>query len=520
MILNLNELADGDTLQTDVCIVGAGAAGITLALELEDSGRDVLVLESGGFDFDPDTQDLYVGESVGVEYGPVDVMRLRYFGGTTNHWSGRCRAFDPIDFEARDWVPGSGWPFDRDHLVPFYIRAQPYVELGRFGYTLEELGDDRPVLPLGDDIDNAVAQSSPRTRFAETYRDRLDAAATIRVVLNANATRIDTDGADGPVTAIRVVSLQGRRVTLRARHFVLAAGGLEVPRLMLQPTDAHPNGIGNRHDQLGRWFADHPASDRSGEILQSEPHPAAALLGGHDFGDTSVSRFLKLSEAAQRREGLLQCRFELRAQREPLPREGSSGVESMRHLRDELAQRSWPEDLLRHLGAMVRDIDSVAVYTYHWLRREPPSRYELKYHGEPEPTPDSRVTLTDERDALGMRRLRVDWRLTEPVRHTFARGHELLGQAFGAAALGRVRLEIEPAELFDNVRDSYHPMGATRMHVSPRQGVVDTDGRVHGVPNLYVASSSVFPTYSTGSPTLTIVALAIRLADHLKTRHA
>jgi choline dehydrogenase-like flavoprotein len=290
-----------------------------------------------------------------------------------------------------------------------------------------------------------------------------------------------------------------------------------VPRLLLQPTESHANGIGNRYDQLGRWFADHPAHSSSAEVVLNEAHPAD-LFSDYESGEAVLRRFLALSEAVQRRERLLQCRFELRPQLKPLPRSEAAGVQSLRHIRDELARRSWPEDLLRHVGTMAREIDSVAVYAYHWLRRPDPIRYEVKYTGEPEPNPESRVMLTDERDALGMLRLRVDWRVPEAARRTYARGNELLAQALGATGLGRMRVDIEPEELFENIRDSYHPMGASRMDENPRRGVVDADCRVHGVPNLYVASSSVFPTYSTGSPTLTIVALAIRLADHLKTK--
>jgi choline dehydrogenase-like flavoprotein len=514
MFQDARELEDGATLEADIGIVGAGAAGITLARELAASRAEVVLIESGGLDFDPDTQDLYQGEIIGLDYVPLDAVQLRYFGGSTNHWNGRCRAFDPIDLEARAWVDGSGWPFGLGHLLPFYARAQDHLQLGRFGYTLEELGDTRPVLPLGESFVTRLAQRSPPTRMGEAYRDELQAAPRIRVVLHANAVAIETDSSGAVVEAVEVRTLEGRRLRLRARRFVLAMGGIEIPRLLLQPHPAWPEGIGNRHDVLGRYFADHPNLP-FGRILFGTGHPAGGMFHADTVLGTGAQRFLALTPEIQRREGLPNCRLDLF----PLdPWAESQGVGSLRALGRDLVRGNWPDDFLTHLGRVVRHVDEVASFGYERLTDPAPRLLGASFSCEPEPLASSRITLGDERDALGLRQPRLDWRLSDAFERSLDRVEALLVEALGVNGLGRFQPAPEREDPRAQIVGSFHPMGAARMHVDPARGVVDADARVHGTANLHLVGGAMLPTYGYGSPTLTIVALAVRLADHLAAR--
>lgn len=514
MFLDLHEVPEGDTLAADICVVGAGAAGITLALELEGAGFDVLVLESGGFEFDGDVQDLYGGETVNPAFAPLDVTRLRYFGGSTNHWNGRSMPLTATDFEARPWIPDSGWPFDLDHLRPYYERAQPILELPPYAYRAEDwTGADWPALPLESDvITTEIVHRSPPTRMGEVYRNSLEQARDVRVCLHANAIGFELDDDVRSVRALDVASLDGRRRRVTANRFVLAMGGIEIPRLLLQPRPDLRGGLGNEHGLVGRYFSDHVNCPAIGRILFTDPQPGLAHF--RPWSRDGFQRALGLSAETQAREELLNADFSLY---EYDPRTDSAGVRSFQSITGDVRARRWPDGLLGHLGRVIGDIGDVTSYTYDHLRGTGARIADLHYSSELPPHADSRIELTSERDALGLQRVRLDWKIPEQFYSSFARPRELLAQEIGRQELGRVQFDEERlADLASHYHNSHHHMGTTRMHDDPKLGVVDRDARMHVIANLYVASSSVFPAYGHANPTLTIVALAIRLADHLK----
>jgi len=232
MFSDAREVEDGAIIEGDICIVGAGAAGITLALGLLDGGRRIVLLESGGFDYDHDTQALYQGVNLGLPYYDLDVCRLRYFGGTTNHWEGRCRPLDPIDFEARPWVPHSGWPITKATLDPFYARAHEICQLGPYRYDPADwLQPGESALAFDPArITTNLWQFSPPTRFGETYRQALAMAPDVEVLLHADVVDIATNEAGAEVDRLQVATLSGRRFGVRARAYVLACGGIENAR--------------------------------------------------------------------------------------------------------------------------------------------------------------------------------------------------------------------------------------------------------------------------------------------------
>jgi choline dehydrogenase-like flavoprotein len=264
MFIDANEVPEATVVETDICIVGAGAAGITIACEFIGTRFRVCVLESGGFASDPKTQGLYRGTNVGHHYYDLDVCRLRYFGGSTNCWGGWCRPLKPVDFKEQPWVPYSGWPFSFENLEPYYRRAQAICQLGPYGYDVSylktQIGSE--LLPLDQGrLVTDVIQFSPPTRFGEVYRLVIKSAANVRTYLSANVTNIETGETPNAVTRLRAETLSGRKFWITAKCYILAAGGLESPRLLLISNAAEKTGLGNRYDLVGRFLLSVRQSD-------------------------------------------------------------------------------------------------------------------------------------------------------------------------------------------------------------------------------------------------------------------
>jgi choline dehydrogenase-like flavoprotein len=475
VLADAHSIPNGAAIDADVCIVGAGAAGITVARELTAPTRRVVLLESGFDEPDPATQSLYDGESRGVPYFALgdETTRTRQFGGSTNQWNGECRPLNELDFETRTWLPNSGWPFDLAHLRPYYDRAQTVCELGPYGYTaIDE--------PLDGAVEHTVIQYSAPTRFGPQSRDAFARAESTTVYRGANAVDLAMTPSGRALERVEVATIAGTRFTVRARAFVLATGGIENARLLLASDGVARGGIGNARDLVGRCFMEHLYLDDAARIVADRRFRAtfgtARRLDGH-----RVRSALTLSDSIQRSERLPGSTFVVGAP-------SSTG-----------GRRSRARATVRRAVEAFRSSMAVPV----------------KHIQEQVPNPESRVLLADDRDRLGSRRAVLDWRVSDEDRVAAARSHRILR----AAGIGRVVDSLLDArtEWPPGLRGGRHHMGTTRMHADPTRGVVDGDCRVHGVANLYVAGSSVFPTSGTANPTLTIVALALRLADHLGT---
>lgn len=476
MLTDLETLADGTSFEADVCIVGAGPAGISLALALRDSGLSVLLLEAGGEDFAAEDLALYEGEaesdaSERVGDGMLTSTRARQFGGSSNLWAGWCRPLEPLDFEARSWVPYSGWPIDHTVLAPYYEAASSLVEVRPVQSASAWEGSTRPPLTV-DEVQTRMWQFSPPTRFGSVYRADLVAASDVQVVLHANLVGVRRTGSD--IEALEVRTRGGIQAVARASAFVLACGGLENPRLLLAL------GLGN--ELTGRFWMEHPHIRGAVELqLSGEELSLYADGRADEVLDTSCRGFLALSDELQAEHGLLNQSVML---------------------------RSFDD---------AQDASSLAIgrWLQHSTGREP-SVFSAMALCEQAPHPDSRITLSDHTDALGMPRLHLDWRLGEEDWRSIHRSMELLTDQLAAAGIARGRMQIRTDEPWQPLTWGAHHMGATRMASSPADGVVDPNGRLFGVDNLYVTGGSVFPTGGAANPTLTIVALALRLADHLQ----
>ncbi|OYX35285.1 MAG: oxidoreductase [Caulobacterales bacterium 32-69-10] len=522
MHLDLQQ-ADADTARdADICVIGSGAAGLTAARRLLALGRSVTLLESGGLDHEPAVAALGAGENLGEPYYPLDHARLRFFGGTTAIWGGRIARLDPIDFEVRDWVPNSGWPFGAETLEPWYEQARAVFDLPPVATGPDDL---RRAAALPD-FDPARLQlglwefDGKFNRFTFDACGDLAAHPRCTVVTHATVTQIALAAGGGGVERVIARSLSGRTLTLRPREVVLAAGGIENPRLLLA------SGIGG--DQVGRYFMEHPHG-RGGRIVGGAAWSLLrAFARSHRVGREKVAAMIALSADRQAELRVLNSSLTIAA-RQPVGTRQFWGMRAYEGVKHRMAPTRRGRGLwmtTKRLATFAqRHVDPLRPWLLH---RAGLLDLALVLRAEQAPNPDSRVLLSRETDALGVPRAALDWRTTPLDVESAAGLVSTLAAEAQRLGLGRV----EPAPWLACPEDGwrtdplisvhpiggYHHMGTTRMSDDPKRGVADAFGRVHGVENLHIVGSSVFPTSGWANPTLTIVALALRTAERVAGR--
>lgn len=554
MILDAcKDLGDGANVECDVCIVGSGPAGITLALELARHGLQVIVLEAGEKRWSRASQDFFCGQVTGPYQNSLHLYRHRRLGGTSCVWGGRCLLFDQIDFERRDYVPDSGWPITLAEMIPYYERAHAWCHIGSMTYDASTaLPDQAPEMIQGAPDDEVLMTALERwslpTNFARDYSDQLRRSVNLRVFVNAVCTAINLEDDLETVSSLKVCTSAGKTFSARARFFVLAAGGIEVPRLLLSSSHQLPSGIGNRHDLVGRYFMEHCSGNISTAVFSIDPSNIA-----HGFYKDSdgvyVRRRCNISEAAQRRHSIPNFSAFFCHPHAADPDHGSAILSALffaKHFRG-IGQRIPPflarpgskkadhgyTLWLKHCRNIILGIPELSVYLPRFAylyflkkRRIPglvlPTRnasFSLWYQAELTPNRDSRVMLDNDLDACGMRRIVMDFHYNEIDISGIVKAHQLLDRHFRRNEVGYLHFHRDDVEA--DIREQLEPagghlMGTTRMADDPKHGVVDSQCRVFGTHNLFVAGSAVFPTSSHVNPTLTIVALAVRLADDLQ----
>jgi choline dehydrogenase-like flavoprotein len=531
MFVDTRRLDDGTLIEAEVCIIGAGVAGITLALEFEKHGIGTCLIESGGFKPDNATRDLYRGESTGIPYRFADGCRSRFLGGSSNCWGGWCRPMQEQDFARREWVPNSGWPFGKSELQPYYERIRGIIRIGpnRFdtGFWVDAIGNPevRQIPFAPGSVEDGISQFSPPARFGRLYREELIRSKHVTVYLYANAVDIETGGAPD-VRLVKVKTLTKRTASVSARLFVLATGGIENARLLLASNKDRPEGLGNHNDLVGRFFMDHPRL-YSGKVYFREAwsrnmlydvkyHYQNQAVAAHG---TCVAAQFGLTPESQAKERLLNARVCFSS---VFRGEDSETVSALIRIKQRLERKeqfgpSLGRDLLTLSG---HPIDAAGFVIARTLRMRSLVKYaRFQVIAEPLPDPDSRVLLSQQRDQLGMNRVKAHWRVDTLVRRTVDRTLAIIAEELARAGVADVILDppIEGGEWPSTFEKdgSWHHMGTTRMHDSPKLGVVDSNCRVHGTSNLYVAGSSVFPTAGGNFPTFTIIALALRLSGHI-----
>ena len=513
---DLDSLGPDAVLDCDVCVVGSGAAGMALATELLSSRLKVIVLESGRFDANADIQKLY-----DVDFGQRPLTgahtgRHRILGGSTTAWGGQSLRLNPIDFQHRDWVQHSGWPIDFAGLESFYQRASAFLLTDSDNFDTDLFRRLKMHPPAFDEAAAHFHFSkwSRQPDLRKVYAAKIEQSPNITLLTSANLCSIELNEAATHVKTLSIRSLAGKRASVTSRAVVLAAGGIETARLLLASRGQQRNGVGNDRGLVGRFLQDHPAT-LVGRIDTGGRSTLQRAFNLFYAAGTKFSPRLSMSPAAQRRLRTLS----VSAIFSFFPRAGSSleqvkaAVSGMR--RGRLSAGAFTTIARGMLFSGPALVGPAFEYAVRGRAFVADAVAELRMITEQEPNPDSRVTLSADRtDALGLPRAVVDWRLTDLTFHTIETYRDLIAGELNRLELGTL---IPTTDWRDQICDSYHHIGTTRMAASPEHGVVDTDCRVHGIDNLFIAGSSVFPTGGHSNPTLTLLALAIRLADHLKT---
>ncbi len=464
-------------LNADVCIIGAGAAGITLARQLARRSIDVIVCEAGGLEMSDRSQRVYEAETVGDEYFPLDAARLRYFGGSTNHWGGWCRPLDACDFEGKvEGVPTS-WPIGKQDLDPYHKETSDILELDPFD-------DDEPLATR--DLKRVSFRFSPPVRFGEKYREELTRSEHIRVLLHANL--VSAKSTDDRITSVSVRDYDGNIRDISARIFVIACGGIENSRLLLWLRETGSLPFAQNARLIGRFWMDHPVAPL-GDVVITAPDRFKFDQHALDFFAPTVG-FMRDAET-------LNCRLYLKT--------------------------------TEYGGAkeVIADLLCVAPAFGEWAMRQFDKRLacvaKLKAAWEQEPAFYNAVTLGDTLDRFGMPRTQLHWSRSELDRHTVSETAKAFAKFCVDQDIGRARLDewvLEPDKGFPEIMEmaGRHHMGGTRMAASASAGVVDRDCKIFGTQNFYVAGSSVFPSAGHANPTFSIVQLSLRLAEHLTAR--
>jgi choline dehydrogenase-like flavoprotein len=548
VIVDGRSCASGEVFVGDVCIVGGGPAGITLAHELIGSGLKVILVESGGRRRKSAAEALNEGAEVSGSFAPLSLFRRRMLGGASVIWGGRCVPLDPIDFEVREHVPLSGWPVSYDEVAAYYPRASRYCEIDHATPgDSNEPDAGRPFLDgfaSEEVLTCSYEKFSAPTNFGRKYGPALRAARSVMVLVNTTCTQLVSDGS-GRIVEASCATLNDGHLRVQAGKFVLASGSVEVFRLLANSPSPAGHALGDGGGMLGRCLMNH-IEGTVGRLVLDRPDRPISWGFERSEGGVYRRRRITIHPSAQRRRKTLNFVARLHHELVADPRHHNPILSAMyfakRMLLPEYRAKlsivgdsaTMPKGAMfwsLHARNILMGAPALAGFSAGWLwkrhllyRRIPyvvlESRrgiYPLDINAEDSPTPDNHLYLTHARDRFGTRQVGVKWKPSASDFESIATSCRLLRNAFAASGAGVY--QFDDARLDDEVRKFMpiggHHIGVTRMSRSPREGVVDPQCRVHGTANLFVASASVFPTSGYASPTLTIVALSIRLADHL-----
>jgi len=545
-----NKRLPDQEIRADVVVIGAGPAGIVAALELADRGFDVCLIDSGTKKFSLAIQQL--GDSAAFDpdrHAAMNLATRRQLGGATNLWGGRVLPYDPIDFAERDYIPHSDWPIGLDQLSPYYDRASRYFDSGRPLFRTWELQEILqktivPGLPDGDVLSSDLERWSLPTNFGREYRSKLERHSRIRLLEGLTCTKIETSSGDKRVVSASVKSLTGEYSSIIAKAYVIACGALETTRLLLNSGNEERGGLGNRSGALGRFYMGHISGRIARIVFSTDPRKThygflrdrngIYIRPRFTFSSdvqkreklTNIAMWLVNSRVADHnhRNGVLS--FVYLALRSPFGSRFASEA-----IRQSALKHSEQTSIGRHLFNVIRDfprtlafIPSFGFKRFCGRRRVPgffqysaANTYDIHYHGEQVPNPESQVTLSNEHDALGVARLTIDLRFSEQDVDSVIRGHDLLDKHLHKYSVGKVEYLAGDSRMhvWNQAADGYHQIGTTRMAKSEDEGVVDENCKVHGVDNLYVASSSAFVSSGQANTTFMIVVFALRLAEYL-----
>lgn len=520
MILDLETGQLPDTLSAEVCIVGGGAIGIAMAVRLAEAGVDVVVLEGGGSSLETRSQALQKGRSVGHPFANIEVGRYRTLGGSTTYWGGQVLQFDRFVTGRRPWLDYPEWPVEQPVLDHYFREAYAHLGLGNVEHdnaaVWGRLGQSEP--DLGSELTLEMTRWLKVRNFSRLFGKSLRAERGPRVIAHANVVAIGLS-AQGEVDSVRARAISGQSLTVKARHFVLANGTLEIVRLLLHPLDGGAPAPWHASTWLGRPLVDH-LDCHAGDVKVLDHDRFHQTFDNIYVGGHKYYPKVRLSPDAQREQGLTDIAAQF-LYRTRFSEHLDYLKQFLRSVKEGGTDVSWAQ-LPKHFGAVAATTLPLAMRYFRDRRSFKPKDAEvsLVFYGEQIPCARSEVRLSNDADAVGMRRLEVDWQIDGREIKTMRYFGRLLQRELAARGLAEVtldpRLEAEDPAFLSIIHDAVHQMGTTRMGRTATEGFVDADLKVFGTRNLYVAGAAVFPTTGFANPTFTAIALALRLSDQLK----
>jgi choline dehydrogenase-like flavoprotein len=520
MILDLEKMTLPADKRYQVCIVGSGAAGILLGVNLARAKFSVVMLEGGGRSEEARSSDIYTGNAVGRAYPGFTDGRRRVFGGSTTAWGGQILPLTPIDFEKRDWVPGSGWPIDGALLAPFYERALAFEGLGAAIRSDADVWRAIRVDPgkFSPNFDEFFSRWCPEPNFARIYGAEIEAFSNLDLALHANVVRIDTDPLNGHIRSLSCRGYDGVETRVTADRYVFCLGGLETVRLLLQPPEGNAAAPWAASGHVGKHYQDHLGAT-VGRLKPGGYATIRQIFDNYYRQGIKYHPRIRASREFQREQKILSgvAYFVQQSKQE---QQLLAAKRMVRALRQGNLGALVPRDVMSAAGGSIALVQQ-ALRLATKARAHNPDDLGTKVDVSCEQSPlgESRITLSEVRDALGMRRIALDWKIDAAEIETMQKMGKEVAALFKARGWPEIELDPDlmrdPQAFSEKVFDYYHHMSGARMSLSERDGVVDTDLKLHGTPNGYVCSAAVFPTSGFSNPTHTVLALAMRLNDHL-----
>lgn len=551
MLIDAETLPDGSTFGSDIAVVGAGPAGIVLALELAQAGYNVALLESGRFHFSEKIQNLAEASYFDPAFhSPMSECTRRQVGGTSVIWGGRCVPYDPVDFDRRSYIPHSSWPVTYEEMETYFPKACEYLFCGQAEFDIKNISNIKqksiiPGLPDEQVLTSTLERWSFPTNFGKEYFNKLKHNERIKLLYGLTCTEIELNDSGSQVEALITKTLDGKTLRVKSRKYVLAGGGLNTTRLLLASDRQHPGGIGNHSGLLGKFYIGHLSGDIA--VVHFNTSPRETIFGfDRDSDNVYLRRRFSFTRKFLHEKELTNIVAWLGSPNFYDPSHGN-GILSLAYLAltspllgKYLTAKAIRNSLIgkdkgnyqAHLINMLKDFAKILSfapqfgYGRYIAKRKIPAlfvysasnEYPLHYHSEQVPNPDSTVSLSDERDELGMRRLNINRRCTSQDVESIVRSHKYWDAHLRKHGSGYLKyLSDDPeASVWQQTRDGFHQIGTTRMSDNPKTGVVGPNCNIHGFDDLFVASSSIFVTSGQANPTFMIVAFALRLADYLK----
>jgi len=498
----------------DYTIIGSGAAGILLAIKLTEKGKRVLMIEAGHFDEDAERQSLNIILQTGKELESSESGRKRVLGGTTIAWGGQSLPFYPIDFSKRDWVQNSGWPLPIEEVQPYYNEANRFMGVDEADYeddVFSMLGMKKQDFNR-DELWYHFSKWAPEPNFKKLYHSTLERNVT--VLYNTVATCINVDD-NKLATTLELGNFKGQKVIIPVNSVIVATGSIEASRLLLASDKQVAGGLGNQSGWLGKCFMEHPCIE-IGIVSTPNQYKLQQAFNTHLYKKRKYSVRISLAEKAQREQKVLNASMGIMfdyndGRMDPY-------VEVRKYLHERKIN-SIPS-LFTNMGAYLLSAKALVLNKLIYKHN---ARARAVVMMEQEPLKESAITLSNEVDAVGMRKASLNWQISHKTWDTVVYASGVLKRELKRLGFGELNVHAHinsaNANWAGHLTDVNHHMGGTRMSATAEEGVVSTDLQVWGHPNIYVCSCSVFPTVSHSNPTLTMMALCIRLVNKLTAKN-